>query len=137
MHIHSIQSEMPQFDPELYIKILITIAKADRFNGTPEFNYVRSQADRLGVDYFHLYNKVDKTFSFQSGKVPRRTALLILKDCIVLASMDGNFSLAEKEKIYGYAEQLDIPRRDVDQLEKWLEQVRHLEHAWLLLTQKQ
>ena len=39
--------------------------------------------------------------------------------------------------VYGYAEQLDIPRRDVDQLEKWLEQVRHLEHAWLLLTQKQ
>ena len=60
----------------------------------------------------------------------RLTALVILKDTIMLASRDGNFSLPERMKIYTYAERLDIARNDVDALEKLIEEYRQLDRRW-------
>lgn len=130
MDIHFNDPSANDFDPEHYIKVLITIAKADRFNGSPEYDYVRCQAERIGVDFDNLWQTVDKGFSIRATKVSRLTALTILKDCIYLASMDQNFSLPEKERVYAYAQMLDIPRTDVDLLEEWLEKVRDLQRKW-------
>jgi hypothetical protein len=63
-------------------------------------------------------------------KVGRLTALVILKDAIVLASLDGNLSLPERMKIYTYAERLDISRSDVDILEKLIAEYRQLDIRW-------
>jgi hypothetical protein len=130
MDIHFIYSSPHDFDPEQYIKVLITIAKADRFNGSPEYDYVRCQAERVGVDFDHFWQTVKRDDPIKAIKVSRMTALLILKDCIYLASMDQNFSLPEKERIYSYAQMLDIPRTDVDILKEWLQRVRDLREKW-------
>jgi hypothetical protein len=65
--------------------------------------------------------------------VTRATALAILRDCIQLASMDRNFTLAEKERIYTYAAKLDVPRSDLDRLERWVAACRDLESQWTAL----
>jgi hypothetical protein len=130
MDIHLIDTHSLDFDPEQYIKVLITIAKADRFNGPPEFDYVRCQAERIGVDFDRYWQTVDRDYPIKTIKVSRLTALLILKDCVYLASMDQNFSLPEKERVYSYAQLLDIPRTDVDLLEQWLERIRDLQKKW-------
>jgi uncharacterized protein (UPF0548 family) len=62
-------------------------------------------------------------------------ALVIIKDCIMLASMDGNFSLGEKEKVYRFAERLDVTRADVDAVVAWLESYKRLRHRWTALVQ--
>ena len=118
------------FDSETYIKILIAIAKADKDNGPREFEYIRKQARRLGVDFNRFLASTEKTFDIIKQRVSRLTALVVLKDAIKIASMDRNFSLPEREKVYTFAAKLDIPRNDVDYLEECLKEYRTLCEKW-------
>lgn len=118
------------FDCKTYLKILITIARADKENGPPEYAYIRKQAIQMGVDYEQILRDTDNQFEIGAQHVSRLTALRVLKDAIMIASMDGNFSLPEKQKVYTYAEKLDIPRIDVDELEALVGQIRDLEKRW-------
>ena len=105
------------FDRETYVKMLIAIARADKHNSLPEYRFIRKQAIQLGVNYEQVLKDTDRNFEIGTHRVSRLTALRVLKDAIMIASMDGNFTLPEKQKLYTYAETLDIPRTDVDDLE--------------------
>jgi hypothetical protein len=118
------------FDPETYIRMLIAIAKADRDNGPPEYAYVRKRAERLGLDYEHFLASTKKTFATQKLSISRVTALAVLRDAITLASMDRNFTLPEREKIYTFAAKMDISRRDLEHLEEWIGEYRALREKW-------
>jgi uncharacterized tellurite resistance protein B-like protein len=134
MDLNFVEAGTRDFDPRTYLRILVAIAKADKDNGPPEFEYVRRQAERLGLDSGQLFNDTDKTFLIEPQAVSRLTALVILKDAIALASMDGNLSLPERMKIYTYAERLDISRNDVDRLEQLLTDYRRLDVRWRQLV---
>jgi len=88
----------------------------------------------LGVDYEEIFAQTDKTFGFGKKDVSRLTALVILKDAIMLASMDRNFSLPERQRIYGYAENLDVSRNDVDALEALVKDFQQLTDRWQQLV---
>lgn len=130
MDINFIDADTDSFDPEMYVRILVAITKADRFNGSPEVEYVRRQAARLPVDFVKIWNETDKNLSIGRMPVSRLTAMVILKDCITLGSLDGNFSAAEKERVYSYAAKLDIPHADVKRLEAWLDACAGLKKKW-------
>jgi hypothetical protein len=130
MSINFMEVNQEGFDSELYIKILIAINKADKNNGTPEIDFVKSKAKALGINYDRLWRTTDKSFSIQKAKVSRLTAFVILKDCIMLASLDKNYTLDEKEKVFAYAEKLDIPRSDVVEIAKWLDDYQELMTRW-------
>ena len=118
------------FDRETYVRMLITIARADKDNGPPEYRYIRRQAIKMGVNYEEILESTGKDFNIGNHKVSRLTALRVLKDAIIIASMDGNFSLPEKQKVYTYAEKLDIPRTDVDDLEVLVGDLKVLDQRW-------
>jgi hypothetical protein len=126
--------DTPDFDPHTYIQILVAIAKADRDNGPPEYAFVRRQAQRLGLDYDAFMKTTGRDFLLERRKVSRITALVILKDAIMLASMDRNFSLPEKQRIYDYAAKLDIARKDVDALQALISEYRCLDERWRKLV---
>jgi hypothetical protein len=110
--------------------MLIAIARADKENGLPEYRFIRRQAIQLGVDYERVLKTTDKHFEIGAQKVSRLTALRVLKDAIMIASMDSNFTLPEKQKVYTYAEKLDIPRTDVDALEVLVAELKALDQRW-------
>jgi uncharacterized tellurite resistance protein B-like protein len=114
--------------------MLISIARADKENGQAEYHYVRKQAVKLGVDYDRVLEETSKKFTLGAQKVSRTTALRVLKDAIIIASMDCNFSLPEKQKVYTYAELLDIPRKDVDALEILVQEIKDLDRRWKKLV---
>jgi hypothetical protein len=118
------------FDCDTYLKMLITIARADKDNGPAEYAYIRKQAIGMGVDYEQILRDTSNQFKIGTHTVSRLTALRVLKDAIMIASMDSNFSLPEKQKVYTYAEKLDIPRTDVDELEILVGQMRDLDKRW-------
>jgi hypothetical protein len=118
------------FNRETYLKILITIARADKENGPAEYAYIRKQAIEMGVDYEKVLGDTDNTFEIGTQNVSRLTALRVLKDAIMIASMDGDFTLPEKQKVYTYAEKLDIPRTNVDELEILVGQLKELDRRW-------
>ena len=118
------------FDPETYIRMLIAIAKADRENGPREYDYVRKKAQRLGLDYDRMLSSTEKTFDMETQPVSRTTALAVLRDAIMLASLDRNFSLPERERIYTFGAKMDVSRRDLERLEEWLGEYRDLLTKW-------
>lgn len=125
-----VDTRSTSFDRETYIRILIAIAKADRENGPREFDYVRKKALRSGVDYDRVLKSTEKGFDIEKQSVSRVTALAVLRDAIMLASMDHNFSLPERERIYTFAARMDISRRDLERLEEWLGEYRDLRTRW-------
>jgi len=134
MGFNFVDADTIDFDPQTYVRILIAIAKSDPENGPNEFAYVQRQARRLGVDYQHVLDTTDKTYSINKHIVTRLTALEILKDAIMLASLDRNFSLPERQRIYTYAEKLDVARKDVDYLEMLVKEMRQLNDRWQQLV---
>jgi hypothetical protein len=130
MHAIKPEKSSATFDRETYVKMLIAIARADRENGLPEYRFIRRQAIQLGVDYERVLKNTDKHFEIGTQKVSRLTALRVLKDAIMIASMDSNFTLPEKQKVYTYAEKLDIPRTDVDALEVLVADLKALDQRW-------
>ncbi len=122
------------FDRKTYVKMLITIARADKDNGPSEYRFIRRQAIQMGVNYEQVLRETDKDFRISSHQVSRLTAMRVLKDAIMIASMDGNFSLPEKQKVYTYAEKLDIPRTDVDRLEILVGELKDLDRRWKKLV---
>ena len=130
MEIAFVDKVSTDFDSESYLKVLIAIAKSDKENGPPEFEYIRKKAQRLGVDYEQFLASTEKAFEINKQRVSRTTALLILKDAIMIASMDRNFSLPEREKVYTFAGKLDISRNDVDYLEDCIKEYRTLCEKW-------
>ena len=134
MEIDYVSVNDKDFDPELYLRLLVAIAKSDRFNGPPETEYVRNLAGRLSVDFTKIWNETGKNFSDIPSNPSRLTALLLIKDCILLASLDGNYSLDEKQRVYGFAEKMDIPRSDVDAVEAWLAEYGQLRSRWAALV---
>jgi hypothetical protein len=131
-----VEANTPDFDSRTYIQILLAIAKADKDNGPPEYAFVRSQARQLGIDYDHYFKVTDKDYLLTPHKVSRMTALVILKDAIALASLDGNFSLPEKQRIYGYAEKLDATHKDVDELVSLVSMYSRLLDDWRKLVRR-
>ena len=130
MEFTFLDEDSPDFDSEIYIRILIAIAKADKDNGPPEFEYIRKQAQSLGVDYNRFLAATEKAFDITKQRVSRLTALVVLRDAIRIASMDRNFSLPERQKVYGFAEKLDVSRNDVDYLEECLQEYRVICEKW-------
>ena len=91
---------------------------------------MKKLADGLSVDIVKIWNETGKNFSLVSMEISRLTAMLLIKDCIMLASLDGNFSLDEKQRVYSYAEKMDVPRSLVDAIEEWLAEYRQLNNKW-------
>ncbi|MBR9979781.1 MAG: hypothetical protein KFF50_02010 [Desulfatitalea sp.] len=134
MDLSFVDAQTPDFDVDTYVRILVSIAKSDKENGPRELAYIRRQAQRLGVDLDHYLQTTDKNFLIEKQKVSRLTALVILGDAIILASMDRNFSLPERQRVYTYAEKMDIARKDVDLLEALVARYRGLAEAWRQLV---
>jgi len=134
MDVDYFNADTSELDIETYVRMLIAIAKADKDNGPAEFNYVRKKALALGVDYDLFLQTTDKDYQLAKKRVSRLTALMILTDAIVLASMDRNFSLPERQRVYAYAQNLDIPRKDVDELETIVQGFRRLNRQWQSLV---
>ncbi len=135
MDINFVDADTPDFDSPTYIRMLVAIAKADKDNGPQEYAFVRQQAKRLGLDYEHYLNSTDKNYFIEKKSVSRLTALVILKDAIALASLDRNFSLPERQRIYNYGEKLDVSRKDIDKLEELVIKLRQLNSHWRQLVE--
>ena len=130
MDLNFVNADTRDFDPRTYISMLVAIAKADKDNGQPEFDFVRRRAKSMGLDSDYFFSHIDRNFLIQRHDLTRLTALATLKDAIILGSMDGNFSLPERMKVYSYAEKLDISRSDVDTLFELIAGFRRLDHLW-------
>lgn len=136
MEISFVNETQDDLDAESYIRLLVAVAKSDPANGPPEYQYVKRQANSLGIDIIPLWNDTSRHYLLSPIQTSRRVALVIIKDCIMLASLDGHFSMGERERVYRFAERLDVTRADVDAVMSWLCDYEQLRRQWLALTEQ-
>ncbi len=134
MEMDFVNIDTPQFDAGNYIRMLVAIVKSDKDNGPKEIAYIDKRARHLGVDLDEVMRTTDKNHKIESQSFSRLTALMILRDAIRLASLDRNFSLPERQRVYGYAEKMDIARKDVDALEALIKDSLVLFERWRQLV---
>ena len=112
---------LPDFQAEPYIHTLQAVAVADGLFQV-EIDYVANQAKLLEVDLLP-YDDIPPLDLDKLGRdcsaVTRR---MILRDCIVLSYIDGEFSEPERVLVDKICDALDLDRSLVKRFEDWLHQ---------------
>jgi len=132
--MENIINQFSQFDSKAYLQALIIIAKADGIDQR-EVDFINLQSNLLGIDSSE-YWKEDTDFSiFDNTNISRITKMAIIRDCIVIAHIDGDYADAERKAITEIASRFSLKESDVISMENWLKEYwQILEKGKLLLT---
>ena len=108
---------MRDFDPATYIQALVALAHIDGLFDI-ERDYVEAKAALLGVDCdWSVVSAELQPIASQTSELTRR---IIVRDCILLASVDGEYSDAERTAIHRIATWLKVDEAACDRIEDWL-----------------
>ncbi len=81
------------------------------------------QAGILSIDPMPYWEQPEKDLSFLDAAQMSRTARMsIIRDCIVLGYVDGDYDDSEREKVAKIASYLSIELSDVEAIEFWLKE---------------
>jgi len=108
-----------QFDPKIYLRALASVAHADGVLDV-ERQFIEQQAASLGIDQeeINLSQPVDlDSLTSTASDLTRR---LIVRDCIVLASLDDDYTGNERRHIRHLAARLGVSEDVVGKLEDWV-----------------
>lgn len=112
---------LPDFQAEPYIHALQAVAVADGLYQV-EIDFVAHQAQLLGVEPLPFDDipplELD-TLGKDCSAVTRR---MILRDCIVLSYVDGEFSEPERALVDQICDAMGLDRSLVKRFEDWLHQ---------------
>jgi len=132
--MENIMNQFSQFDSKSYLQALVIIAKADGVDQR-EVDFINLQSNLLGIDPSE-YWKEDIDFSqFDSADFSRITKMAIIRDCIVIAHIDGDYAEVERKAITDIASRFGLKEKDVISMENWLKEYwQILEKGKSLLT---
>lgn len=108
---------MRDFDPAVYIQALVTLAHVDGLLPI-ERQYVEAKARLLAVDI--AWDAADGKLPPIAESVSELTRRVIVRDCIVLAGVDGEFSDDERKVVHRIAAWLEVEESACDRIEDWL-----------------
>jgi len=118
---HYSVSDSEDVDPKAYIRSIIGVAVADGTLDEKERKFINLQAELVGVDPSDFWENPDTDLTFLDGlDISRPTCMLIIKDCISLAYIDGHYAESERDHVLKFATQLGLTEADVDALHQWL-----------------
>jgi SAM-dependent methyltransferase len=117
-HTASFRLELGGFDAELYLRVLITIAKADQIIHRSERDFIEAQAQILKVDDRAMWDEspVDLEKLRHINASPR-TREAIVRDCLLLATLDGEYQEQERALIGRIAEAFSLTPQELAELE--------------------
>lgn len=112
---------LERIDRVAYLKALISVAHADLKLQPAELEFLRNQAEAFDVDLEPLLDKPEADLSGICERINLPTRRMIIRDCITLAVVDGEYSDVEREQIGRVAESLGVSSERMAALEGWLE----------------
>lgn len=107
---------LKDFDGSAYLSALVAVAQADGV--TPEEEeFIRGQAEAMGIPMPDLTKPVEvATVADVASTVTKR---VIVRDCIVLALVDGHYTENERQRIFDIARQFGVEPALVERMERW------------------
>ena len=121
------------FDTQIYLRALIAVVKLHGIEPV-EREYVEARAALLNVDCTDLWDEDLVEFPPISDEVSVVTRRVVVRDCILMGCIDGDYSDEERAWVHKIAAWLDISTETCDRLEDWLHRYFDLldEHEALL-----
>lgn len=121
----SISSIEEQFDAIAYLTALSVVANADGIADV-ERDFIYQQAAMLGADLDALNLEELAKKGIESIEATELTRRVILRDCIFLAALDGEYTETERKHVQRLGEMLGISSQLVARIERWAEQYMKL-----------
>jgi tellurite resistance protein len=115
----TIDEHIKDLEKDTYIKALVAVAKIDGLLAE-EKDFVNFQAGLIGVDTSVYWGEELEIDDIDFETVSNTTKKLILRDAIVIAYIDGEYSIDEIEMISVLANKMKQPKELVDEIESWL-----------------
>jgi tellurite resistance protein len=89
-----------------------------------EKEFIETQAQLFSIDTTPYWEDTDDDISFlRNVEMSRMNRLAIVRDCIVLGYIDGDFNEKERAKVIKIASYLKLSESDVENLENWLKEL--------------
>ena len=113
-------TEFTSHEAELYLKTLVAIAWSDACFHEDEKEYVSMQAKRLSMDINDVTWSHEEGFAFlNEAQISYEVRKVFLRDCIILCSLDGDYSRIERMAVLDVARLLGFDEVDVEEIEAW------------------
>jgi len=111
-------------DGPTYLKTVIAVAHSDGSVPDKEREFIDMQAQLLSLDPTEYWDNPEDNLGFlNDANMSRQTCMTIIRDCIVLGHIDGNFDENERAKINDIASMLGVKTSDVEAVEEWLKEL--------------
>lgn len=108
-----------EFDPTTYLRLLVAQGHLDGLV-QEEQDYIRARAALLGVEVEPLLSQPLIELPPVDEQVSETTRRVILRDCIVLACIDGNYTEIERAHVHRVAKWLGVDIGAAERIEDWL-----------------
>jgi len=112
-------SLLDDFDAKTYLQALITVVKMDGVKEI-ERQYVDARAALLGVDSAPLWAEEITELPPVSEDVGVVTRRVVIRDCILMACIDGDYTDRERSRVHQIAAWLSLEEQTCDHFEDWL-----------------
>ncbi|MEQ1570466.1 MAG: hypothetical protein ABMA64_32840 [Myxococcota bacterium] len=106
------------FDAHAYLRALIAIVKVAGVTDT-ERDYVESRARVLGVDSAPLWQETLTELPVLPDSVTERTRRVVLRDCVFIACIDGDYADKERAWVHRIRDWLGLAPEVSDLFEDW------------------
>jgi len=111
-------------DGPAYLKTIIAVAGADGSVPEQERAFIDMQAQLLSLNPAEYWDHPEPDLAFLTdAAMSRSTCMTIIRDCIVLGHIDGNFEEKERAKVNDIASLLRLKTSDVQAVEEWLKEL--------------
>ncbi len=118
MHDSADILELADFDAETYLKALILVVKVHGIE-PEERQFVERQARLLGAEHEHLWDESVEELPPLPEGMGDMTRRVVLRDCILIACIDGDYSDEERAWIHRICEWLGLSVTTADLFEDW------------------
>lgn len=109
---------LEDFDAEAYLRALIAVVKVHGIEEV-ERDFVEARARTLGVDPSHLWDETLDELPPIRGEMSDPTRRVVLRDCILIACIDGEYTDTERAWIHRIRDWLGLDEQTVDLFEDW------------------
>jgi len=106
------------FDAETYLRCLILVVKVHGIEPV-EREFVEAKARILGVDHEHLWDDTIDDLPPLPDAMTEMTRRVVLRDCILIACIDGEYTDTEREWVHRICGWLQLDLQTADLFEDW------------------
>ena len=118
------QQMAADMDGPTYLKTIIVVALADESVPDKEREFIDMQAQLLSLNPTEYWDHPEPDLSFlNDANMSRQTCMTIIRDCIVLGYIDGDFDENERARVNDIASMLGLKTSDVEAVEEWLKEL--------------